>query len=124
PHHEPVSYSQRFQAVALFADISGFTLLSERLGKYGKPGTEELNRLLNLYFSAMLDLIETYGGIVATFGGDALTVFFPCKPDKSNYRAVARRALRCALRMQASMTAYSALPTVAGQFSLTTKIGL
>ncbi len=41
---------ERFRAVALSADISGFTPLTERLSQGGPQGVEELSRLLNTYF--------------------------------------------------------------------------
>src|SRR5215212_2042986 len=42
----------------LFADISGFTALSERLAKYGREGAEELTARLNAYFEAMVDVVD------------------------------------------------------------------
>ena len=47
--HEPlgVPESERFPAAALFADISGFTVLTERLAGTGPSGVEELTELLN-----------------------------------------------------------------------------
>ena len=36
PDHNPVGREQRFEAVALFADISGFTALSEALADNGQ----------------------------------------------------------------------------------------
>jgi len=41
---------ERSPAVALFADVSGFTPLAERLSQRGPQGIEELSRLLNTYF--------------------------------------------------------------------------
>lgn len=81
PHRSPIGREQRFQAVTLFADVSGFTAISEALGKAGKGGTEELTRILNSYFEPMIALIESYGGIVGKFGGDAMTVLFPYQPQ-------------------------------------------
>ena len=40
---------QSFNTAALFADISGFTLLSESLAKKGDIGCEELGFYLNRY---------------------------------------------------------------------------
>src|SRR5689334_22290030 len=59
-------------AALLFADISGFTALTERLAQNGPAGVEELTRLLNVSFGQMLDLIEAHGGDVVKFAGDAL----------------------------------------------------
>ncbi len=44
-----------FPAAVLFADISGFTGLTEQLAKEGPAGTEQLARLLNMYFGRLVD---------------------------------------------------------------------
>src|SRR6185436_3598395 len=71
---EPITTEtlERFQAVALFADISGFTRLAERLAQEGPEGAEELSHLLNSYFGQLIDLITAHGGDVVKFAGDAL----------------------------------------------------
>src|ERR671927_330492 len=66
-----------FQAAVLFADISGFTALTERLAEKGKAGAEILARILNDYFGQLIDLVYDYGGDVVKFGGDAITVVWP-----------------------------------------------
>lgn len=114
--------ASRFNAIALFADVSGFTAISEALAKSGKSGAEELTRILNDYFEPMIDLIEAYGGIVGKFGGDAMTVLFPYTAQDA--RTVALRALECALTMQADMDKYTRIPTSAGYFGLAMKAGL
>ena len=113
---------QRLTAVALFADVSGFTAISEALGSVGKGGTEELTTILNSYFGPMIELIHSYGGIIAKFGGDAMTVFFPY--DDDSFTAVSCLAVQCALAMQARMDEYQAIVTQAGVFSLAMKAGL
>ncbi len=118
----PVGSEQRFMAVALFADVSGFTAMSEALGSVGISGTEELTGILNSYFGPMIDLIHAYGGIVAKFGGDAMTVFFPCQPE--TLPEVSCQAVTCALEMQAKMANYQSISTQAGVFGLAMKAGL
>lgn len=122
PGESPVGREQRFEAVALFADVSGFTAISEALGKTGKQGTEELTRILNSYFDPMIDLIQSYGGIIGKFGGDAMTALFPY--TRRNQAATVRRAIQCALDMQSRMHRYAAIPTPAGIFGLAMKAGL
>jgi class 3 adenylate cyclase/predicted ATPase len=122
PTADPVGREQRFQAVALFVDISGFTAMSEALSKTGRDGSEEMTTALNSYFAPMIDLIQSYGGIVAKFGGDALTVLFPY--NSATRQNAARRAAQCALDMQAAMPRYAAIPTSAGTFRLAMKAGL
>src|ERR1041384_487769 len=66
-----------FQAAVMFADISGFTALTERLAEKGMAGAEILARILNDYFGQLIDLVYEYGGDVVKFGGDAITVIWP-----------------------------------------------
>ena len=68
-----------FPAIVAFADVSGFTAMSEKLAAIGKEGAETLTSILNTYFTAMISRIERSGGFVGKFGGDAMTVFFPAE---------------------------------------------
>jgi len=67
----------RAEGCVLFADLAGFTALTETLARIGKEGAEELTRILNGFFSAMIGVAHEGGGDVLRFGGDAITVFFP-----------------------------------------------
>lgn len=58
-------------AVISFADLRGFTTLSNRL-----PG-EKLIELLNTYFGAMASAVEAQGGEVLKFIGDEVMAIFP-----------------------------------------------
>ena len=69
--------SERFPAAVLFADISGFTALTEQLARGGPAGAEELTHLLNAYFDQLIDLIAGYGGDIVKFAGDALIALWP-----------------------------------------------
>ncbi len=60
----------------LFADISGFTSLSEELARQGKIGSEEVTAVLNGAFSELLDVASLDGGDLLKFGGDALLLLF------------------------------------------------
>jgi class 3 adenylate cyclase len=60
----------------MFADVSGFTAMSEKLSALGKEGAEEITGIVNDYFDAMLDISTNYGGDLLKFGGDALLLFF------------------------------------------------
>ena len=81
------STHRRVTGSLVSADISGFTALSERLAAYGREGAEELTFLLNQCFGGMIEIIETYGGDVLKFGGDALLVLF--EGDDHTARAAA-----------------------------------
>ena len=64
---------------ALFADISGFTRLTEELGHTLGPrrGAEELTVLLNRVFGSITAAINDQRGSVISFGGDSVTAWFP-----------------------------------------------
>lgn len=60
----------------LFADISGFTAMSERFSELGKEGAERLTQTINDYFGRMLAVAGQMGGDNVKFGGDALLLLF------------------------------------------------
>lgn len=91
------------QAATLFADISGFTAMSEELASDGPRGAEELNRVLLTTFTAMIGVIHEMGGAVAHFHGDAMSVYFPLRQPLDEPAEVAQRALVCAQLMQQLM---------------------
>lgn len=61
---------QQSEATVLFCDIEEFTRLTEVLGPV------KIVDVLNAYFSAMVDLLEAYGGVVTQFQGDAILATF------------------------------------------------
>ncbi|MEP6655885.1 MAG: hypothetical protein ABJC33_01535 [Betaproteobacteria bacterium] len=65
----------RVRGAALFADISGFTPLTETLAKELGPqrGAEELTAHLNRVFQALISELDRFGGLVVYFSGDAIT---------------------------------------------------
>src|SRR5919108_1006940 len=76
--------AQDFQAAVMFADISGFTALTERLAEKGATGVETLARILNDYFGQLIDVVYEHGGDVVKFGGDAVIAVWPIEPDIRN----------------------------------------
>ncbi|MEE8390473.1 MAG: adenylate/guanylate cyclase domain-containing protein, partial [Anaerolineae bacterium] len=114
--------ADRFPAAILFADVSGFTPLTEALAQKGAEGPEELTRLLNGYFSRMIALIEAQGGEVVKFSGDAVTVVFPGVQE--DLGIATRRARQAAEAMQAAMDEFATLETSAGPVALGMKIGI
>ncbi len=61
------------EAAILFADIRGFTELSENL-----PGPEVI-ALLNSYFESVIDPVEGHGGQVLKLMGDGVLAIFPLR---------------------------------------------
>src|SRR5947209_18644840 len=66
------------EGTALFADISGFTPLTEALtNELGpKRGAEELTRQLDTIYGALVATVHSYRGSVIGFAGDAITCWF------------------------------------------------
>jgi hypothetical protein len=63
--HTPETES--YPACVMFADVSGFTSLTEKLSEQGDIGIEKLKDVLNTYFESLI-------GIIYKFGGDIIKV--------------------------------------------------
>jgi CheY-like chemotaxis protein/class 3 adenylate cyclase/predicted metal-dependent HD superfamily phosphohydrolase len=102
------SLPDRTNGAALFADISGFTpltaALAQELGL--QRGAEELTRLLNEVFGALVAEVHSYRGSVIGFSGDAIT----CWLDGDDGLG----ATACALAMQRAMAPFGSLSTPTG----------
>lgn len=114
PIETPVS--ENFHAAVLFADISGFTRLTERLAERGPVGVETLARLLNEYFGQLIDIIHEYGGDVVKFAGDAVISVWNIGASAGTVEPVSRadqwqwtmRAAECALKIRERLSNYVA----------------
>ncbi len=114
--------SDTIHGAALFADISGFTPLTDQLAAVGNEGPEELTRLLNAYFNPIIAAIEAESGEVVKFSGDALMVVFPA--EARPLAEAVRRAFQAAEGMQQLLSDMGALETTAGEVQLEMKIGI
>lgn len=91
----------------LFADVSGFTALTERLSGLGVRGVEQLTAYLNEFFDKMIAIIFNHGGDVVKFAGDALVVIWPTASIAGlQYSTTA--AVQCALALQRDLKSYDA----------------
>ena len=114
PIEAPVA--EELQAAILFADISGFTRLTERLAEKGPAGVESLARILNEYFGQLIDIVHEYGGDVVKFAGDAVIAVWNIASDSGTAGTVSRadqwqwtmRAAECALKIRERLTNYKA----------------
>ncbi len=106
-HH--TTLPEHVEGAALFADISGFTPLTERLVRElgARRGAEELTNHLNKVYDALITELHRYRGSVITFSGDAITCWLD---GDSGLRATA-----CALAMQKAMEQFAAVSTPFGQ---------
>ena len=112
-----------FDAAVLFADFSGFTALVERLSREGPEGIETINTHINALFAELIAHIHGFGGVVAYFGGDAITAYLPQRSDLDAVE-LARQAVTCALRMQATLTERGVVEALGQRLEFGIKIGL
>lgn len=102
-------------ATILFADIRGFTRMSEKM----EP--QRVVELLNEYFSEMTDLIFDNGGTLDKYLGDGIMALFGAplaKPDD------ALRSVKTAAEMQRALAGLNAQWATRGQHHLRMGIGV
>ncbi len=99
---------EQAQGATLLADIAGFTSLAETLAARFGPqrGAEELTRTLNCVYTALIAVVDQYGGSVIGFSGDAITCWFA---DDGGVAASA-----CGLALQTAMVPFAAIALPAG----------
>jgi len=106
---------QAITATVLFADIRGFTTMTEKLGA-GATVT-----LLNEYFTLMVDCIQQHGGMLDKFIGDAIMAGFgvPVPHDDDE-----DRALRSALSMIGVLRGWNEKRIAEGKLPVNIGVGL
>lgn len=100
-----------------FADVSGFTNLTERLARRGKVGAEEMSDILSACFSELLGVADGYGADLVKWGGDAVLLLF----DGPQH---ATRAALASLAMQETMDRVGRIRSTGGSTSLRMSIGI
>lgn len=103
------------RATVMFADIRGFTTISERM-----PPQEVVN-LLNEYFELMVDIIFKYEGTLDKFVGDEIMAVWGApitRPDDTE------RAVRAAVEMQQAMRRFNEAQELSGNVGFEIGIGL
>ncbi len=99
----------------LFADIRGFTSMSE----HEKP--EKVVGLLNRYFTAMSEIIFAHGGTLDKYIGDGLMALFGAPTATPNDPA---NAVKAAVAMQRRLISLNDELRIAGYSSISVGIGL
>ena len=84
------------EVTVLFADLAGFTSVSERLGP------SEVAQLLNRIFARVTEVVFQFEGTLDKFIGDAVMAIFGAPLRKENH---AELAVRAALRIQETLAA-------------------
>ncbi|MBI5690931.1 MAG: HAMP domain-containing protein [Verrucomicrobia bacterium] len=103
------------EVTILFADLRGFTTLSERL-----PAPELLT-LLNRYLDRMSGAIEAQGGVIDKFIGDAIMALFGAPVPQGD---AADRAVAAARAMEQALAALNAELAAEGRAPLALGIGI
>jgi class 3 adenylate cyclase len=93
-----IGSGRRLPATIMFADISGF---SERRSVTAEE-QELMLRVLNLFFTEMIRIVEDYGGVVEKNTGDGLMAYFEDRSAQDPGGNSVKRAVACALTMDAT----------------------
>jgi len=122
----------RAHGAALFADIAGFTPLTEALDRAlgARRGVEALTRQINYVYDALIGEVERYGGSVVGFAGDAITCWFDdqgmgdggwglenATPSPIPHPPSPARAVACAVALQDAMRQFAAIALPGGTTS-------
>lgn len=108
------------EGTLLFTDLAGFTPLLEACSADGLNGAELLLRVLNNYFSDMIEIISKSSGNLLEFTGDALLVQFTTGDPQRDIS----QAINTGLRMQRAMAPFQHIPTHRGELSLNMRVGI
>ncbi|HNS09621.1 MAG TPA: GAF domain-containing protein [Candidatus Ozemobacteraceae bacterium] len=103
------------ECTVLFADVRGFTTLTEQLGPQGTVA------LLNEYFTLMVDCIQQENGMLDKFIGDAIMAAFGIPVGHEDD---ADRAVRAAIAMIETLNKWNLQRTTDGRLPVNIGIGL
>ena len=106
---------EKKEVTVLFADIRGFTHLSETR----EP--EEIVELLNSFFDLMIETAFNFGGTVDKIIGDEIMVLFGAPFE---FRDDTSRAVRCALTMLDELVGFNARRAEKGLFPINIGVGI
>lgn len=106
---------QKKELTILFSDIKSFTTYSSTM----KP--DDIQRLLNEYFGAMVDIVFKHEGTVDKFIGDGLMVFFGDPEPQPDH---ALRCVRAAIDMQKKTRELKQKWEADGWFPVRIRIGI
>ncbi len=113
----PESLARTFEGTLVFADVSGFTELTEKLAKRGREGAEEIAGVLDGAFAELIEAAYAHHADLLKFGGDAVLLLF----RGENH---AHRAATAALGMQDALATMRRLSTSAGPVRLEMSVGM
>lgn len=103
------------EGTLVFADVSGFTRLTEKLSREGKAGAEEIVRTISDVFTVLLNATAD-GGDVLKFSGDALVLFHGGEDHT-------HRACHAALTLQRVLKVIGGVDSSRGRVRLRMSVG-
>jgi class 3 adenylate cyclase/tetratricopeptide (TPR) repeat protein len=112
----PGAITRSFDGTLVFADVSGFTELTEKLSRRGREGAEEIARVLDAAFSELIAAAYAHHADLLKFGGDAVLLLFRGESHEN-------RAATAALAMQDALAGMRRLRTSAGPVRLGMSVG-
>ena len=113
----PAERARAFDGTLVFADISGFTDLTEALARRGREGAEEVAGVIDAAFGELIRCAYAQQADLLKFGGDAILLLF--RGDNHPERAGA-----ASHAMQAALAAMRRRSTSAGPVRLQMSIGV
>lgn len=111
-----------FQAMSVFADIAGFTALTEALMEHDKAGAQALTDVLAQVFGPLVSGVYARGGWITGFAGDAFIAVFPLAGETQT--GALQAALSAAAFIQDHVRTRATLSTLFGVFNLGVRVGL
>lgn len=122
-----------FVAAAMFVDISGFTPLTETLGRRGDEGAEIMTAILDSIFVPAVDLVYRNHGFITVFAGDSFLAIFPALdspgpggrsiPGETG-KLARERGLRTAIRIRSRVQRCEPMHRTLGVPTIMVRIGL
>ena len=107
--------ADRREVTILFADVRGFTSLSEHLP------VDRILALLNEHLGRMAEVLFAHGGTLDKYMGDGIMAYFGAPEPQDDHAA---RAVACALAMQAALADANAARRAGGGTVLAMGVGV
>ena len=115
-------YAETISGVVIFADISGFTYLTEHIVKTSPNGVDIITKLLNKFFTPLINIIKTYNGQIIQYVGDAIQFYIP--QIDCSVKANILESIDCSMEILSYIKKHRIIEIGGIQFDIDIKIGL